>query len=169
MNYCCMHSKSNYKCYWMVIPWPWLERSSEYIFNLYAWKKRYPNKHCFDDIKKETTPFTILDATKGKGKYSTRTACTRGNADAPLYVICQRKLVIFCGCGSGWALIALGKEAECVNLADEVVHAGPPSKAKADYQHPYHYKRVHYINGSPARKEERKLFCRILHTPELHN
>ena len=39
----------------------------------------------------------------------------------------------------GTALIALGKEAKSINLFDEVGHASPPTKAKADYQDPYHY------------------------------
>ncbi len=37
----------------------------------------------------------------------------------------------------GWALIALGKEAESVNLLDEVVNARLHSKSKDDHQHPY--------------------------------
>jgi hypothetical protein len=74
-------------------------------------------------------------------------------------------LVIFCAYGSfGWALIALGKEAESVNLLDEVVHARPPSKSEPDHQHPYHYKCVHYIHDRPAGKEEWRLLRRILHT-----
>jgi hypothetical protein len=75
------------------------------------------------------------------------------------------KLVIFCAYrGFGWALVALGKEAEGVNLLDEVVHASPPSKSKPDHQHPYHCECVHCIHGRPAAKEGWKLLRRILHT-----
>jgi hypothetical protein len=66
--------------------------------------------------------------------------------------------------GFGWALIALGKEAESVNLLDEVVNARPPSKSKADHQHRYHYKCVHYAHDHPSGKEEWRFLRRILDT-----
>lgn len=72
--------------------------------------------------------------------------------------------MIFCSWDSRWALIALGEEPESVDLVDEIVHASPPSKAKADYQHPNHYKCVHYKHESPVGEEERKLLSRILHS-----
>jgi len=47
---------------------------------------------------------------------------------------------------------------------DEVVNARPPFKSKADHQHPYDYKCVHYIHDRPSEKEEWMFLRHILDT-----
>lgn len=61
------------------------------------------------------------------------------------------------------ALIALRKEAEVVNLPDEVGHAGPPAEPEPNHQNPAHHERVKDVHRCPAWKEKWWFLNRILH------
>lgn len=57
-------------------------------------------------------------------------------------------------------LVALGEEAERVDLADEVGHAGPSSQPEPHHQHPPHHERVHHVGAEPPPDEPRRpLHC----------
>ena len=60
------------------------------------------------------------------------------------------------------ALVALGEEAEGVDLADEVDHAGPATEPEADHQHPHHDEGVEHEHPGPARQAKRRLLRRVL-------
>lgn len=114
--------------------------------------------------KHHHSQYCRLNKKKGKTQHTT----LGGDADAP-YVYNTWVTLVTSSWGSDRALIALGKESKSVNLPDEIGHASPSSKSKANYQHPYHYKCVYHIHGCPAREEKWKLLSRILHTWTLHH
>lgn len=61
------------------------------------------------------------------------------------------------------ALVALGEEAEGVDLVDEVGHAGPAAEAEADHQHPRHHERVDHVRARPPPHQPRRRLHRVLH------
>jgi len=61
------------------------------------------------------------------------------------------------------ALVALGEEAEGVDLADEVGHACPAAEAEADHQHPRHHERVDHVRARPTPHQPRRRLHRVLH------
>ena len=61
------------------------------------------------------------------------------------------------------ALVALGEEAEGVDLAHEVGHAGPAAEAEADHQHPRHHERVDDVRPRPPPHQPRRRLHRVLH------
>jgi hypothetical protein len=61
------------------------------------------------------------------------------------------------------ALVALGEEAEGVDLADEVCHARPAAEAEADHQHPRHHERVDHVRARPTPQQPRRRLHRVLH------
>ena len=72
------------------------------------------------------------------------------------------------GGGARWqgrrrALVALGEEAEGVDLADEVGHACPAAEAEADHQHPRHHERVDHVRARPTPHQPRRRLHRVLH------
>ena len=60
------------------------------------------------------------------------------------------------------ALVALGEEAEGVDLAHEVGHAGPAAEAEADHQHPRHHEGVDHVRARPPSGEPRRPLHRVL-------
>lgn len=60
------------------------------------------------------------------------------------------------------ALVALGEEAEGVDLADEVGHACPAAEAEADHQHPRHHERVDHVRARPTPHQPRRRLHRVL-------
>lgn len=54
------------------------------------------------------------------------------------------------------ALVALGEEAEGVDLADKVGHARPAAEAEADHQHPRHHEGVDDVSACPPSGEPRR-------------
>ncbi|KAG5550448.1 hypothetical protein RHGRI_015419 [Rhododendron griersonianum] len=64
--------------------------------------------------------------------------------------------------GWGIALVALGKEPECVNLLHKVGHASPSAEPEAHHQNPDHDEDVHHVHGRPAGQENRRLLCCVL-------
>lgn len=61
------------------------------------------------------------------------------------------------------ALVALGEEAECVNLVNKVGHACPSTESKSDHQDPTNYKCVDCVRTNPSAYEPWWWFHRILH------
>lgn len=60
------------------------------------------------------------------------------------------------------ALVALGEEAEGVDLVHEVGHAGPPAEAEADDQHPPDDEGVDEEHAQPPADEPRRPLHRVL-------
>lgn len=69
--------------------------------------------------------------------------------------------------GNEWrrrlALITLSKEAEGVDLPNEIGDASPASEPETHHKDPYHYECVYCIHGSPAWHKWWWLLCSILH------
>ena len=61
------------------------------------------------------------------------------------------------------ALVALGEEAEGVDLLHEVGNAGPATEAEADHQHPRHHERVDDVRPRPPPHQPRRRLHRVLH------
>lgn len=61
------------------------------------------------------------------------------------------------------ALVALGKEAECVDLPNEISDASPSSEPETHNEYPNHDEGVDRIHGHPTPHEGRRLLGRILH------
>jgi len=61
------------------------------------------------------------------------------------------------------ALVALGEEAEGVDLLHEVGYAGPAAEAEADHQHPRHHERVDHVRARPTPHQPRRRLHRVLH------
>lgn len=66
------------------------------------------------------------------------------------------------GGGVRRALVALGEEAEGVDLVDEVGDARPPAEAEADHQHPRHHERVDDERARPSPHEPRRRLHGVL-------
>ena len=60
------------------------------------------------------------------------------------------------------ALVALGEEAEGVDLLHEVGNAGPATEAEADHQHPRHHEGVDHVRARPPSGEPRRPLHRVL-------
>lgn len=61
------------------------------------------------------------------------------------------------------ALVALGEEAEGVDLLHEVGYAGPAAEAEADNQHPRHHEGVDHVRARPPAGEPRRPLHGVLH------
>ena len=66
------------------------------------------------------------------------------------------------------ALVALGEEAEGVDLLHEVGNAGPATEAEADHQHPRHHEGVDHVRAGPPSGEPRWPLHRVLQLPLIN-
>lgn len=73
------------------------------------------------------------------------------------------------GGGVRRALVALGEEAEGVDLVDEVGDARPPAEAEADHQHPRHHERVYHVRPRPSSGEPRRPLHRVLQSNPIQS
>lgn len=48
------------------------------------------------------------------------------------------------------ALIALGEQSKCVNLADEIGHASPATEPKSDHKNPHNHKAIDCVMSHPS-------------------
>lgn len=61
-----------------------------------------------------------------------------------------------------WALVALGEEAEGIDLVDEVGHAGPTAQPESHHQHPPDHEHVQQVGSDPTSGEPRRRLDGVL-------